>query len=580
MLSHRHDNQAAGAVALAVLGACACLGAAPAAARPLVDWDQLEPAKLYVEYLFLEEPARLAIDAVASFERDSHQPEAYPWILDSQSRKVRWTIDPEMQVAKTRTVGHSLLVDVDSDTLDLAPGHYEVYFATFGGDHTYLHGRFKELRKLFERRGATRHWQLKIVADDGGDTIDTGPSARPAFEALTRLRGEDADSFQTTYFELTAPRQLLVYAIGEASRGGFVDRAWIAEAKTRRKIWQLGRRNTKAAGGASKNRFFRHFVELDPGIYQLGYATDDTHHFPAWNVNPPYDPQFWGVAVFDPRGDVTEVWRAPVDDPFEETALVSILRQGDDSFETRYFEVEEPTRLHVRALGEYDDSTDQFVDFGWIEAVASRAPVWHMNTARSQHAGGADKNRQCDTVISLPAGRYAVSYVTDGSHAFGDWNAAPPEDPEGWGIRLGQVGDGRAPVRLLQADEITGGALAEILQVGDDEQRAARFTLDSKTRLVIEALGEGLEGEMFDYGWVRRLSSPERGTVWRMQYNDTEDAGGNHKNRRAVVELELEPGDYELRYKSDDSHAFGEWNAAPPDQPHLWGIRVYAVSEP
>ena len=29
-----------------------------------------------------------------------------------------------------------------------------------------------------------------------------------------------------------------------------------------------------------------------------------------------------------------------------------------------------------------------------------------------------------------------VQYETDGSHSFGDWNAAPPDDPEMWGITV------------------------------------------------------------------------------------------------------------------------------------------------
>jgi hypothetical protein len=29
-----------------------------------------------------------------------------------------------------------------------------------------------------------------------------------------------------------------------------------------------------------------------------------------------------------------------------------------------------------------------------------------------------------------------VKYETDGSHSFGDWNAAPPDDPEMWGITV------------------------------------------------------------------------------------------------------------------------------------------------
>ena len=38
--------------------------------------------------------------------------------------------------------------------------------------------------------------------------------------------------------------------------------------------------------------------------------------------------------------------------------------------------------------------------------------------------------------VRLPAGRYELRYETDGSHAYGDWNDDPPDDPEGWGITV------------------------------------------------------------------------------------------------------------------------------------------------
>jgi hypothetical protein len=54
----------------------------------------------------------------------------------------------------------------------------------------------------------------------------------------------------------------------------------------------------------------------------------------------------------------------------------------------------------------------------------------------TEHAGGANKNRRFDGVIRLPAGNYVLRYATDGSHSFGDWNAAPPDDPEAYGITV------------------------------------------------------------------------------------------------------------------------------------------------
>jgi hypothetical protein len=56
-------------------------------------------------------------------------------------------------------------------------------------------------------------------------------------------------------------------------------------------------RNTRAAGGARKNRIFDGDVMLDSGAYELHYETDDSHAFPAWNAAAPREPRRWGVVV-------------------------------------------------------------------------------------------------------------------------------------------------------------------------------------------------------------------------------------------------------------------------------------------
>ena len=45
-------------------------------------------------------------------------------------------------------------------------------------------------------------------------------------------------------------------------------------------------------------------------------------------------------------------------------------------------------------------------------------------------------------------------------------------------------------------------------------------------------------------------------------------------NHKVDVEITLPPGNYKLRYKSDESHAFDHWNSLPPEI-NFWGIAVY-----
>jgi hypothetical protein len=59
-----------------------------------------------------------------------------------------------------------------------------------------------------------------------------------------------------------------------------------------------------------------------------------------------------------------------------------------------------------------------------------------MEFAKIHHAGGALKNRFADVRIQLPKGSYTLRFKTDDSHAYGDWNSAPPRDAEHYGATL------------------------------------------------------------------------------------------------------------------------------------------------
>jgi CubicO group peptidase (beta-lactamase class C family) len=115
-------------------------------------------------------------------------------------------------------------------------------------------------------------------------------------------------------------------------------------------------------------------------------------------------------------------------------------------------------------------------------------------------------------------------------------------------------------------------AIAQIVQVLDNEDKTVTFSLAKSEDVRIFAIGEGQPGEMFDYGWIEDVDKGSR--VWEMQEPKTSHAGGAGKNRIIDAVITLPAGNYKLRYKSDDSHAFDHWNALPPDI-NFWGIAVY-----
>ena len=114
--------------------------------------------------------------------------------------------------------------------------------------------------------------------------------------------------------------------------------------------------------------------------------------------------------------------------------------------------------------------------------------------------------------------------------------------------------------------------IAQIAQVLDNEDKTVTFSLPSSQEVRIFAIGEGQGGQMFDYGWIENTDKGLH--VWEMQEPKTAHAGGAGKNRKVDVVITLPAGNYKLRYKSDDSHAFDHWNSLPPDI-NFWGIAVY-----
>jgi hypothetical protein len=117
------------------------------------------------------------------------------------------------------------------------------------------------------------------------------------------------------------------------------------------------------------------------------------------------------------------------------------------------------------------------------------------------------------------------------------------------------VGGGEESVRLFG----TRRAMAEILDVTDDEDRASAFTLETEQQVRILALGEGFGGEMYDYGWIEEAEGNEQ--LWVMKEEET-------------TVMTLPAGRYRLRFKSDDSHSFDRWNSTPPDY-RFWGISLF-----
>ena len=80
--------------------------------------------------------------------------------------------------------------------------------------------------------------------------------------------------------------------------GEMFDYGWIAEAGSHDVVWQMNYDMTFHAGGARKNRMVNTTITLGAGRYELHFASDDSHSYDDWNMDPPDDPTMWGITVF------------------------------------------------------------------------------------------------------------------------------------------------------------------------------------------------------------------------------------------------------------------------------------------
>ena len=562
------------------------LAALPAAGETsvLARIENLEPGDVEVRGFELagEQEIRIEALALAPHERDHKGFKlADAWILNARSRAVVWSL----REARSRRRGSDLR-EVD-EQLRLGAGTYEAFYATFPAsfskdDGGWWESAARSLARMFgwddERGYEQAVGELSLLIRGDGKVLSEAAVAAGRTEllagALVSVPARSDNLAQSSGFVLERPMELLLYAVGELDPERGYDHGWIIDAKTRERVWQLTWESSQAAGGAKKNRVAYDRVKLPAGTFAAYFVTDGSHSPQRWNALPPRDPAFWGLTLWptDPRQKRFVKRYDYRDVPDDRLIIAELTRLSDDEHRSRGFTLTQPMSLRIYAVGE--GRSHEMADYGWIVDARTRRKVWAMDYERTEHAGGGSKNRVADEIVRLEAGSYIVSFVTDGSHAYRDWNTAPPTHPERWGITIfGEEGfDRRAVLEYREEDD--PAVLARISRVKSHSHRSLEFSLERAAEVSVYALGEGLHGEMYDYGWIEDAAGRR---VWEMTYPATAAAGGAAKNRRFQGTLKLPAGDYALHYRTDGSHAYRDWNAPPPNDPDGWGVQVAVV---
>lgn len=426
---------------------------------------------------------------------------------------------------------------------------------------------------------------------------------------IVSLKGFETVEVRQQGFTLPKAMKIHVYAKGGGLRLMMRARndntlfayGWILNAATREVVWQMDGSSTKRDWDY---RVADQYLDLPAGSYEAYFANHgfgqslflaqwtrniDRRTLAAEQAERPRGflaafgadrtslLRHWreqvgnyGLEIYLPGGDPAQVptFEAPLR---WKNIVVSLPASTDGGHWVQAFHVRKPVALHIYAEGE--GSGRRMHDYGWITDARTRLRVWEMSMEKSQFAGGARKNRRQVETVHLPPGDYEAAFVTDDSHSPADWNAAPPCDPGLYGLTLALPSEADLAAFSL-TKPLAWPVLAELVRVGNDQDRRAAFTLASAQSVRVYAIAEGSGEDMADEAWIEDHAGKR---VWTMERSRTQPAGGALKNRLADEVVPLPKGDYTLRFRTDDSHAYGHWNSDPPYDPERYGITVYGV---
>lgn len=575
----------------------------PPAPDGLVVHADVKPEELRRQSLAAAQPTRIAIEAVGSFESEADERAgrlaAYGWILRRADRNVVWKMDPTVVTRERETLA------LVRDTIELAPGTYDIFYTSFGNRTGRRFGITFLDRLLGEERawrGDSDRWKM-IVRSAIGDPnalerleSQSDEAISPAGTGLlwstAPMHGRENGDY---LFQTTEPIQLRIYAVGEIDQRQ-MDYGWIDDAVTRERVWEMTRENTESAGGWDANRLFDGDLELSAGIYRARFQTDARQHFGDWVGNPPFDPAAWGITLFSDNDDAVTRF-----DPWStRTPIVRIDRVGDDERHTVQFQVHEPVQIAADALGELGDNGRY--DYAWILDNEAQTNVWEMTVERSQPAGGRNNRREL-AFLTLEPSTYTLTYETDDSHSYDSWRHGEPDHPERWGVTLFPVGAdvdstvveilGTVREDLSEAAQavaapppspgggppgLPGEIIVDLTRLGNEQRVSKSFTIQNPQILQIRAVGEISLSAPYDYGWIENAENGE--IVWQMTWQNTVPAGGDDSYRMFDGTLSLAPGQYVAHFKTDFSRAYGDFGNRPPHFPEAWGIHVVNPEEP
>lgn len=349
----------------------------------------------------------------------------YAWIYNLDTRKKVWSVS-------YRNSDHAggarknILVD---EKITLSAGNYELNYVS---DDSHSFDEWNELPPYDPCFYGVTIWPVrdKDLANVGEFTF------KNKFYPVIELNKIGNEKLVDAGLKVKKEADIRILCVGEQGYSkNMVDYGWIIDADTKEIVWEMKKEDTEYAGGAKKNRMVDEVFTIDPGNYIVYFVTDDSHSYRRWNDNKPYEPENWGITIWpDKKSDVKKLEKFNPDQYKSEKVLVEILRVRSDQYLSKKFSLSETQDVRVIALGEGERR--EMFDYAWIENLDNGKIVWEMTYRKTDHAGGARKNRIFNDLVTLRKGNYKVFYESDDSHAYRDWNSSPPRNPESYGISV------------------------------------------------------------------------------------------------------------------------------------------------
>lgn len=256
----------------------------------IVKLDRLGDYEEVYEGFSLERPMKIRIYALGEGRDDDMFD--YGWIEDARNGRHVW----EMDYRSTEHAGGDEKNRRYDGVIHLEKGAYLAYFIT---DDSHSYRDWNQTRPI-DPGG----WGMKIYTITKGDDkyVKKYDPDRDKDMIVQIVRVGDDEDLEKP-FTIERDMDVRIYAIGEGDRDELYDYGWIEDYHTGRTVWKMRYRDTRRAGGASKNRLFDGTIRLKKSRYILHYISDDSHSYGDWNEDPPREKRRWGITIYKYNGD-------------------------------------------------------------------------------------------------------------------------------------------------------------------------------------------------------------------------------------------------------------------------------------